>query len=357
MNPPVSPVSPAENGVASPLSPQNDGEGGTIGGMNAKDGYVPQHRRPNGSAITALAIAGVAAAILMVYSAAASYKSLSHLAAAHGVPLPEFFPLSADGGLIGLLAVDIGLTVWGSPVGWLRQAARLFALATVGLNAWAGWPDPAAVAMRVLAPVLIVVISEGTRTVLLRRQRESERIPASRWLLAFKDTFRLWRRMKLWRITDYSRALEMEKSRLRAIEALRVKYRTRDWQKHVPGDLAWMLTEGIHMDEALDLVGKITAPVPDSRPALVPAKTGMGGAGKRPAGVTGKTTVRRRGGDVSVQAEALSILASEPDIQGAELARRLDVDSSYGRLLKRKLSRAAPDTGEMPAITEKATKS
>ena len=54
---------------------------------------------------------------------------------------------------------------------------------------------------------------------LLRRARDEdgEGIPASRWLLDFRGTLRLWRRMKLWRIRDYAAAVDMELSRLDAI--------------------------------------------------------------------------------------------------------------------------------------------
>lgn len=46
--------------------------------------------------------------------------------------------------------------------------------------------------------------------------------------------------------------------------------------------------------------------------------------------------------DIDTQAEALSILAAEPDIPGSELGRRLGFKPSYGRTLKRKLTSVSP---------------
>jgi hypothetical protein len=42
--------------------------------------------------------------------------------------------------------------------------------------------------------------------------------------------------------------------------------------------------------------------------------------------------------DIDTQAEALTILAAEPDISGSELGRRLGFKPSYGRTLKRRLT-------------------
>jgi hypothetical protein len=49
--------------------------------------------------------------------------------------------------------------------------------------------------------------------------------------------------------------------------------------------------------------------------------------------------------DIDVQAEALAILAAEPDISGSELGRRLGFKPSYGRTLRRKLTVTAPGGG------------
>lgn len=162
------------------------------------------------------------AAILVSYGAAASYQSLSHLAAAKSVPLPRLNPIGLDGGLVGIVALDIILTWAWHPIGWLRFTARLFAAGTLAANAAAGWPDPIGVFLRIFAPALVVIISEAVRTVLLDRAREGrDAIPLARWILAPLPTFRLWRRMVLGNLTDYPRAVELEAARLHARDLIR----------------------------------------------------------------------------------------------------------------------------------------
>jgi len=230
----------------------------------------PRSFEPEQKAVLALLIA-VVAVILVAYGAAASYDNLWHLALARGVPLPRLMPVGLDGGLIGTVALDLALTWAGYPLWWLRWIARLFAFATIAANALAGWPNPVGMFLRMAAPALIVVITEAVRAVLLKRRREiaSDRIPGARWLLAPRQTFAMWKRMKLWNITVYSKAVTMELARLRAIEALADYYKTRDWRALAPGSLVWMLDAGVHMDDALAAVAVLTAP-PEASPEQTP---------------------------------------------------------------------------------------
>lgn len=214
-------------------------------------------------------IATVACFIILIalglagYAAAASYESVSHLAASKNVPLSTYTPAGIDGGLFGVIVIDIALTWAGQPLGWLRLMARLFAAGTIAANASAGWPDAAGVGLRIAAPALFVVLTEVARAVLLRRNRDQgvreEGIPLARWLIAPAQTFAMWRRMMLWRVRDYSEAVELDLSRRRAIVALNSRYAPGDWRKAAPADLVWMLRNGVRMTEALGLVDALTA--------------------------------------------------------------------------------------------------
>lgn len=318
--------------------------------MSGMSGIHERHR--DWRAVTVAAFAFLIAAGLAAYAAAASYESVSSLAAAHHVPLPYLNPVGIDGGLFGVIALDIALTWMGQPIGWLRLAARLFAAGTVAANFAAGWPDTAGATLRVAAPVLFVIIAEVARTRLLRAhraQRGKTGVPARRWLLAPGPTFRLWRRMQLWDIADYAAAVDMELSRLHAIERLCSLYRTRDWQRAVPGDLAWMLGQGVRMTAALEAVAQLCAP-----PAalLTPA---AGGARRRVTGARKPARKRPAGGDeIDTHAAALNILLAEPEISGSELGRRLGKTSGYGRILKARLTAPSPDTGQIPAVRDTA---
>jgi hypothetical protein len=291
--------------------------------------------------------------VLLGYGIAGSYESLSHLAEVNHVPLWRFAPIGMDGGLVGVIIMDITLTWMGRSIGWLRQTARLFALGTVVANAWAGWPDPVGVFFRISAPLLIVIISEAVRTVLLRRARGSEQdpVPFARWLLDFRGTWRLWRRMKLWRITSYTAAIDMELSRLHAIAQLSGKFGA-GWQEKVPPGLAWMLTAGVRMDEALKSVAELTAPPADGasqRTAI--ANTPRRSPAKRKKGSRASSAAKAGAPDLSMQAEALAILGAQPGISGTELGRRLGCTPRYGQILKSSLS-GAPATGPIERVQQ-----
>lgn len=245
-------------------------------------------------------IATVACFIILValglaaYAAAASYESVSHLAAAKNVPLSSYTPAGIDGGLFGVIVIDIALTWAGQPLGWLRLMARLFAAGTIAANASAGWPDPAGVGLRIAAPALFVVLTEVARAVLLRRNRDQgvreEGIPLARWLIAPAQTFAMWRRMMLWRVRDYGLAVELDLSRRRAIVALTSHYAPADWRKTAPADLVWMLRNGVRMTEALDLVAKLVAPPPVRYVAPVMAPPVAPESGPAPALADGPHT-------------------------------------------------------------------
>lgn len=221
---------------------------------------------------------------LGVYAAAASYDTVSHLAAAKGVALPRLNPIGIDGGLAGVIILDIVASWLDEPIWWLRLAARVFAAGTVAANASAGWPDSVGTGLRVAAPLLFVVITEAGRTLLLRHKkaeerkrkhaarlarraarraardkRRGDRIPVLRWLLDFRGTLAIWRRMKLWQEPSYKSAVSMELERLAAIERLTAAYHPIAWRHKAPADLVWMLTSGVRMTEALARVSELVS--------------------------------------------------------------------------------------------------
>ena len=93
-----------------------------------------------------------------------------------------------------------------------------------------------------------------------------------------------------------------------------------------------------------DTGGDTTAPdtvAPASR--RQPGTTVRQPARKRPAKAAPVSAIPK---DVETQAEALRILADDPDIDGSELGRRLGKTPGYGRTLKRKLSRVNGSAGQ-----------
>lgn len=188
------------------------------------------------------------------YGVAGSYETVSDLARREWVPLPHLVPVGIDGGIVGVVALDLVFTWTGQPLGWLRQLVRLLTIGTVAANAAAGWPDPIAVGLHDAAPLMLLSMVEAGRAVLLRLLGERngtrrDRIPLARWVLAPWRTWLLWRRMVLWSISDYHHAVEIELSLGRAITLLRATYGSR-WMRDAPAELVWMLRTGVSAAEA-----------------------------------------------------------------------------------------------------------
>jgi hypothetical protein len=242
------------------------------------------------------------------------------------MPLPRLVPAGIDGGLVGTVLLDIVLTWIGSPVWWLRWLARFLTVGTVAANGAAGWPDPVAVGLHIAAPLMMLAMVEAARSVLLRRTGEAsgghrESIPLARWLLAPWPTWLLWRRMVLWQVTSYRTALETEQRRLRALYRLRDRYGS-DWQSCVADDLAWMLREGVLLEDALAQVESLTGPEPPaSGRALdcVVSRSAPAGAARQPGAVAPDDSADQAGpvgsgaADRSAEAGLPLAFADRPD--------------------------------------------
>lgn len=192
--------------------------------------------------------------LLAGYGIVGSYATVSALAAEHHVPLAALVPLGIDGGLVGVVVLDLVLSWMGSPVAWLRQVARLLMVGTVVANAAAGWPDTVAVGLHCAAPVMLLAMVEAGRSVLLRRVTTTngaarETIPWERWMLSPWRTLLLWRRMVLWRTLNYDKAIETELAVRRAVAILRARHGRR-WRREAPADVVWMLRTGERISEA-----------------------------------------------------------------------------------------------------------
>jgi len=312
--------------------------------------------------VTAAVIVTAFALSLAAYAAAADYATVSGQAAKYHVALAGLNPLGLLGGLFGITIIDIALTWIGKPIWWLREFARIFAVAVVLANGSAGWPSPVGTGLRIAAPALFVIITEAARHTLLhredddRKRKRDERIPRIRWVLDFAGTFALWRRMRLWDVRSYRAAVDTELSRLVAIEQLAAKYPA-GWQQAAPADLVFMLRRGVRMTDALAKVTELTAPPPevpaDEDSASRPKRTAKPAPKKAPSSPRKRAVASPPGTqvpkDVDTQAEALRILAGEPDISGSELGERLGMTKRYGQMLKKNLAPPAAGPDSKPA--------
>jgi Protein of unknown function (DUF2637) len=145
---------------------------------------------------------------LAAYGVAGSYQTVSGLAERRGVPLACLVPVGIDGGLIGVVILDLVLSWIGQPIGLLRQFVRVLTVGTVAANAAAGWPDLVSAGLHVAAPLMLLAMGEAGRTVLLRRiggpgGQPRDPIPVARWVLAPWPTWLMWRRMVLWQAGSF----------------------------------------------------------------------------------------------------------------------------------------------------------
>ncbi|MFI8221365.1 DUF2637 domain-containing protein [Streptomyces sp. NPDC085932] len=170
---------------------------------------------------------------------AGSYTAVKELALDKGFGTFSYlFPIGIDAGICVTLALDLLLTWTHIPFPLLRHTAWLLTSATIAFNAAAAWPDPLAVAMHAVTPLLFIVTVEAARHAIGRianitHNTHLEPIRHTRWLLAPLPTFRLWRRMKLWEIRTYHQAIHLEQQRLIYQARLRTRYGRR-WRHRAP---------------------------------------------------------------------------------------------------------------------------
>jgi hypothetical protein len=309
---------------------------------------------------------------LAAYGVAGSYQTVSGLAERRGVPLALLVPVGIDGGLIGVVVLDLVLSWIGQPIGWLRQFVRFLTVGTVAANAAAGWPDLVSAGLHVAAPLMLLAMVEAGRTVLLRRignpaGRPRDRIPVARWVLAPWPTWLMWRRMVLWHIASFRTALDAEHERQHAIALLQIRYGRR-WRHHAPPELVWMLRSGVSVREAVARarvlaaaadtdIGHVTVGVTGGAPAAdmstdtriasdghAAARDGGRARTRRKpppvtavngSGVLGSATVRA--GRADPLAQAARLLAGQPEMTGADVGRELGVSPRHGLRLKKQV--------------------
>ncbi|MEY9944724.1 DUF2637 domain-containing protein [Kitasatospora sp. GAS1066B] len=211
-------------------------------------------------ALTLVALAG--GTVLAGIGFTGSYASLVHLGFSHGLGRFSYaFPVGVDAGIVVLLAMDLHLIRRGTPWPVLRLLAHGFTGATIYFNAasnGAGLADPTGTAMHAVVPLMFVAAVEaGRRLVIVTARIEAGHaaagVPVHRWLLAPVPSWRMYRRMRLYGIPSYTRAVELERERL--------VYRVMLERDHgdvgqAPADLRLPLTMarfGLSVDEALAL--------------------------------------------------------------------------------------------------------
>ncbi len=170
---------------------------------------------------------------------AGSYAAVRELALQKGFGNFSYvFPIGIDAGICVLLSLDLLLTWVRIPFPLLRQTAWLLTAATIAFNGAAAWPDPLAVGMHGVIPILFVVCVEAARHAIGRMaditaDKHMEGVRLTRWILSPLPTFLLWRRMKLWELRSYEQVIKLEQERLVYQARLRSRF-GRAWRRKAP---------------------------------------------------------------------------------------------------------------------------
>jgi hypothetical protein len=219
--------------------------------------------------LTVTAIIGVMAALIALGGMVLSFRAVSaEMIPAFGARWAWLVPIVVDLTVFVFSGVDLVLARldMGHPLArWTVYGATG---GTVWLNYSAGGSAAGRVA-HVLMPSIWVVFIELMRHVVRRQVNLStashrEAIPTARWMLSPWPTLKLWRRMVLWRVNSYPRALEQEKMRLGAVATAREMH-GRLWR--------YKISPLIRLQINLGEVGAFDLrPAPEPAPVSVPAQ-------------------------------------------------------------------------------------
>jgi hypothetical protein len=298
-------------------------------------------------------------------------------------------PIAIDVAILVFSAADLLLSYWRMAKPSMRLVPWGFTAATIWLNWQAGGPLPIRIAHAAM-PALWILFCEYARHVLAARVglvsgARMENVRRARWILAPMSTARLRRRMILWEITSYRRALELEAERRAEIARLEMAH-GRKWRRRASAHerLALKLA-AVAPAEILPSLTASIAPERSEAPAEPPTPSGTPAPAEDPptvetrairAGDTPTVELRAvedtptvetrlpktghvppvepkigripassppaaRPSGGSARQRAVALLAAEPDLPGDELARRLGVTTGYGRRLRSELLNAA----------------
>ena len=222
-------------------------------------------------------IAVITAAVVALFADGmiASFRAVSTEMAPWFGTLSWTVPVGVDVGIFGFSGLDLLLAYLDLGVWWLKWVPRLLTAGTIALNEAAGGSAPARLAHVLLPSLAIVAVEVGVRVVRKRTGLEHgtrrETIPFARWIFSPWPTFKLCRRMVLWKIYSYDEALELELRRLSGETRARTLYGD-DWKTQVPGEVRLLLEMG--------RIGSRDIPRPGEEPWWCRTEDGPDGPGE-----------------------------------------------------------------------------
>ena len=249
------------------------------------DDAPPRENRKVTSPIkAAIGLLGLGALALYLDGVVASYRAVNAELAPYFGSASWTVPTGVDLGIAIVAGIDLVLAYLDNSVGWLKWVPRALTAATIVMNEQAGGDLAARIAHGVLPSLAIVCVEVAVRVVRQRIGLETktrrDTIPKARWIYSPIRTFRLHRRMVLWRINSYPAALDREFLRLAGESRAKALYGP-GWKRSMPGEIRLLLELGKigpddipapavpedRRDQAAEIGGPVP-PVPGDRVAL-----------------------------------------------------------------------------------------
>ncbi len=277
--------------------------------MTGRDAPRPVHGPARARPLTdgeRAAVAAVAAltGLLGLIGFANSFARVAAAAAPSFGPLAPTVPLGIDLGIAAFSALDIVLARLDMRPRWVRLIPWALTAATIYLNVSGQSSWFARIAHGVFPALWVAAVEIAAHVVRVRAGLEAgtamDRIRASRWVLAPARTAGLWRRMVLWEVRSYPRALARERDRLLALTGLQDAYGPLAWRWRAPRRVRALYRLG----ELAPARGEASAalPVPaaavTAEPAVTASRSGPAAHGRPRPGAhprhPGRRAPRRR---------------------------------------------------------------
>ena len=216
----------------------------------------------------AISLLGLGALALYLDGVVASYRAVNAEMAPYFGYTSWTVPTGIDLGIGIVAGIDILLAYLDHSVWWLKWVPRALTAATIVMNEQAGGDLAARIAHGVLPSLAIVCVEVAVKVVRQRIGLETDTrrdaIPTARWVYSPIRTFRLNRRMVLWRINSYPVALDRELLRLAGESRAKALYGPA-WKRTMPGEVRLLLELGkIGPD---DIPGPMVLPGPGDQAA------------------------------------------------------------------------------------------
>jgi hypothetical protein len=280
-------------------------------------------------------------ALIGLIGFAASFASVSQAAYPYLGRGAFTLPLLVDLGIFTLSGLGIVLELHEISSRAIRLIPTGLAGFTIYLNT-AEQPTYFGKAVHAAGPVLWVIVVEIAtftvrRMVALSSENTMGKVRAARWALAPFSTFRLWRAMRVWEITDYRDALTREHER-QAARALLREWHGRTWRRTAPSAQRLAVTlHGRSSEPVADLLARTAAGIVAAEHAARKRTPGTGPALAGPAG----------GLPASVD-KAVDVFAAAQITTGVDpvVDNSLDVDKTVEPSTRRRARSAARPAGD-----------